>query len=99
MLNIPKAKGGFVKFDISESEDGESRGWLVRLHLRLGQSCVSANVDGTDLEIIHLDPVQSDPIFFPFGGAGTTPAPNAGKIAEIKVPSANQEREVVFSIL
>jgi len=99
MENIPKDKGGMVKFDISASEDGETRGWLVRLHLRPGQSCLSAELDGTDLlDIVHLDPVfHSD--FYPFGGAGTPPAPNAGRIAEIKIPSANHKRQLQVSIL
>jgi alpha-glucosidase (family GH31 glycosyl hydrolase) len=100
MRNVPKEGqngGGFVHFQISESEAGESRGWMVRLHLRPGQSCVGANVDGTELGIVHIDPVIDD-MFYPFQGVGTPPAPNAGKIAEIKVPSSKQERKMVLSI-
>jgi alpha-glucosidase (family GH31 glycosyl hydrolase) len=103
MANIPKDNnnGGFVNFHISASEDGESRGWLVRLHLRPGQNCISAGVDddGTDLDIVHIDPITDTDDFFPFGGSGTPPAPKAGKIAEIKVPMANHERKLQLSIL
>jgi len=104
MRNVPKDgenPGGFVDFQISESEDGASRGWLVRLHLRPDQSCVSAIVDGTELGIVHIDPIteRESYKFYPFGGVGTPPAPNAGKIAEIKVPSSKYERKMVLSIL
>jgi alpha-glucosidase (family GH31 glycosyl hydrolase) len=98
MENIPKEKGGIVKFEISAAEDGESRAWLVRLHLRPGQACLSANVDGMDLDVVHIPP-EMRTNFFPFGGAGTPPAPKAGNIAEIKVSSANYERKLQLSIL
>jgi len=90
---------GLVTFKISTSEDGASRGWLVRLHLRPGQHCVSAVVDSTAvLEILHLSPVAPNVVFFPFGGAGTAPAHKAGKIAEVQVPSGNRDRLLQFKI-
>jgi len=98
MRNIPKDNGGFVNFHITESEDGESRGWIFRLHLRPGQSCLSANADGKDLKVLHIDPLK-DTNYSPFGGVGTAPAPQAGKIAEIFVPTANHERKILFSIM
>jgi hypothetical protein len=99
MENIPKEKGGMVHFEISASEDGISRGWLIRLHLRPEQACLSANVDGMDLDVVHIPPVALGTNFSPFGGAGTAPAPNAGHIAEIKVPSADYERKLDLLIL
>jgi len=89
---------GLVSFEISASENGESRAWLVRLHLRPGQECVSAIADETDLEVNHLSPVSNLTAFFPFGGRGTAPAANAGKIAEILVPSHSKARLVHFKV-
>jgi len=89
---------GLVSFKISASEDGESRGWLVRLHLLPGQHCMSAFVDDTVLDVAHLAPVSPTSTFFPLGGAGTLPAHKAGDIAEIQVPSGNHNRLLQFKI-
>jgi alpha-glucosidase (family GH31 glycosyl hydrolase) len=89
---------GLISFRISESEDRESRGWVVRLHLLPGQECLSAMEDGNLLKVNHISPVSPSDTFFPFGGVGTAPAHKAGKIAEIYVPKHHTERSLKFVI-
>merc|ERR1712151_120037 len=40
---------GQTNFDITAPEDGQRRGWVVRLHLRPRQRAASASVDGKDV--------------------------------------------------
>jgi len=98
MSTISNNGNGIVSFKISPAEDVESRGWLVRLHLLPDQSCTSAVVDGTVLEVTHLAPVSSNTVFFPLGGAGTRPAHKAGIITEVLVPKGNHDRLLLFKI-
>lgn len=96
---IPKGeKMNIIRFTISKSEDGQSRGWIVRLHLLPGQTCEYATEDNTELSINHLPPVAPNTLFFPFAGAGTRPASNAGHIAEITIPQHSEPRNIQFYI-
>jgi hypothetical protein len=90
---------GLLIFQISPSEDGESRGWLVRLHLLPGQYCAAAIADGMNLIVSHINPVSETDTLFPFGGAGTPPAHRAGKIAEVLIPSGDSQRFIKISIV
>lgn len=83
---------GLITFKISPAEDGASRGWVVRLHLLSGQRCLSAVVDGHELEVNHLAPVSVTEQFFPFAGVGSQPAHKAGAVAEIQVPQDHRDR-------
>jgi len=90
---------GLLIFQISPSEDGASRGWLVRLHLLPGQYCAAAIADGMNLIVSHINPVSETDTLFPFGGAGTPPAHRAGKIAEVLIPSGDSQRFIKISIV
>merc|ERR1712110_969986 len=86
---------GGVRLDIGNSEDGTAREWMVRVHLRRGERAASASVDGEILPVYatqschgasHLQPrAAATDDYFPLGGTGTAPPPNAGPIVELKV--------------
>jgi len=88
---------GLVTFKISPAEDGASRGWVIRLHLLPGESCSSAIVDGSLIEVTHISPGPCED-FFPFQGVGTAPACRAGNIAEIHVPTHHEGRVILAKI-
>ena len=79
------------------------------MHLRPGQTVVSASVDGVylrldresdDITMLAPMPIEKDAIggFAPFGGKGSRPAPLAGHIAEIRLPSSPGPRVVEVTI-
>ena len=96
--------GTVSRFDISAAEDAEARAWVVRLHLRPGQRAVHATVDGVAVvdgaavgaRLVHLAPLPQAEAegFFPFGGKGARPAPGAGYVVELALPSAATARVV-----
>jgi len=89
---------GELNFNISASTDRISRGWVVRLHLLPGQICSSATLNGKMMttSVVHFKPTET---IFPFGGSGTSPATQAGPVAELLVPSDSNSRVLSFVIL
>jgi len=79
-------RDGTVRLSISGG-GGCPRAWVARLHLRPGESVVSAAVDGKAAAVEHLEPEKptTDDDAFPLRGAGTHPPPNAGPVAEIRI--------------
>ena len=90
-----------VNFTISAAADAVARAWVLRFHLRPGQRVRSASVDGVSAaaaSIMHIAPGNVEAAFFPFKGAGSAPAPRAGHVAEIRLPSGSHPRAVSFTI-
>merc|ERR1712113_53894 len=88
---------GMVEIDVSEAEDGSSRGWVLRLHLLPYQRVESVFVDGMEHKnVFHLQPLANHQAheFFPFGGAGTPPAPRAGPVAEVYLKENGSARKI-----
>mmetsp|Transcript_46842 Transcript_46842/g.102419 ORF Transcript_46842/g.102419 Transcript_46842/m.102419 type:complete len:871 (+) Transcript_46842:27-2639(+) len=83
---------GLVKLQLSNSTDGRRHAWVLRFHLRAGQSVSSAKVDGKRVsEQVHVIKARKFDDgtlwygFFPFGGAGAPPASKAGPVAELRL--------------
>eukprot|EP00463_Aulacantha_scolymantha_P002959 TRINITY_DN370_c0_g1_i1.p1 TRINITY_DN370_c0_g1~~TRINITY_DN370_c0_g1_i1.p1 ORF type:complete len:484 (-),score=92.11 TRINITY_DN370_c0_g1_i1:134-1471(-) len=92
---------GLVQLNVSKAEDAASRGWVLRLHLQPGQHVESAFIDGMKVpNVPHLQPLTSHEAhqFFPFGGEGTPPAPNAGPVVELVLKKSASKRNVVLKI-
>jgi hypothetical protein len=73
-----------------------SRGWTVRFHLLPAQTVVGATLDGAALSPAHVRTSHIEPLpahqhmdYFPFGGAGSPPAPYAGRVAEFHLDKAD----------
>ena len=95
-LGYPGA--GDAQLTISSAEDEQTRAWLLRLHLLPGQTVLSTTVDGVLTRAALLQPVANPDGFFPFGGAGTRPAPHAGVVVEVRLPSGRHPRRVEVNI-
>ena len=95
---------GNAHFDISESEDGAERAWVVRLHLLPNQRATMATIDEEEMaaeSLVHLAPLsaeQTSTAHFPFGGAGAHPPQHAGHVAELRLPSAAHARTLSVTI-
>ena len=93
-----------MEAEISEPTEGGDRTWVVRLHLFPNQRVAEAIIYGVtvaDDVILHLAPMsQVDMVhcYFPFGGAGSHPAANAGYVAEVKLPSAAHAHIISLTI-
>ena len=95
------AEDGTVSLEVAAAEDGAARGWVLRLHLRPGQRVACAHVDDTEVEVAHIAPTDNDAgatRFFPFGGKDAAPAPAAGHIAQIVLPSSAHARTAVVHL-
>eukprot|EP01047_Picozoa_sp_COSAG01_P024186 COSAG01_NODE_1487_length_10136_cov_8.813390_5_plen_456_part_00 len=96
---------GVVSFDITASEDGVARAWVLRLHLGVGQRATAAVVDGRAMEaveLLHLEPMSAAETaseHFPFGGRGARPPVHAGHIAELSVAPAAHARSIVVTVV
>jgi len=99
-----------ISFDVGQdaavvSINGPPRKWIVRLHLLPGQSVKRALVDGLAAEALGIAAVtiesQDRPRqdFWVLGGAGTAPAPRAGPVVEVVVPSGGKERTVRMELI
>merc|ERR1712232_928625 len=91
--------GTVIRFDISPATDAQTRAWAIRLHLRRGQTVTAATVDGVEVmpqQLVHLTPLPDGHGFFPFGGKDTRPAPRAGHIVQMLLPSSAGARSVVM---
>ena len=94
-----------VRFTISAAADGvTARAWVLRVHLEPGTRVNHAVVDGGVLgeaaPFWHLAPIPppSAADYAPFGGKGARPAPLAGHIAELHLPTAAAARAVELTI-
>ena len=85
------------KIWVSVSASDAPRSWLVRLHLRRGQLLQLDESEAEEVALRHIHPPTDCAAqdFFPFGGAGTAPACDAGTVAEfqIKVPPEGRRSE------
>mmetsp|Transcript_79764 Transcript_79764/g.247386 ORF Transcript_79764/g.247386 Transcript_79764/m.247386 type:complete len:853 (-) Transcript_79764:84-2642(-) len=88
---------GGVRLALEAAEDGASRAWVARFHLRPGQRAASVRVDGLPAmaAVRHLEAAPSGHGFLPFGGEGSSPAPAAGPVAEVRLPAANTHARLV----
>ena len=73
-----------------------ARSWLVRLHLRHGELL---HLDETEseqaVEIRHIYPEKHCATnYFPFGGASTAPACDAGPVAEFRMTVPPEGRRI-----
>ena len=80
---------GHGRVEVRGTPDAAARRWLLRLHLAKHARLAGATVDGATLvsPARHLEPAHdcAEPHYFPFGGAGATPACDAGPIVEIEI--------------
>ena len=100
-LRMKSTGHGSVQFDISASEDGAARAWVLRLHLKHGQAHdATVTVDGAPQTALALQPMDEaeSAAFFPFGGVGAKPAPAAGSIVEIRVVRGAGARTVTMKL-
>merc|ERR1712070_1292288 len=77
---------------------GSERAWTVRVHLLPGQHLASASVNGDAVGLLHHAATHDVQAFFPLSGAGTLPAPQAGLVAEVRVPTGSSPRTVEVEI-
>lgn len=95
---------GKLHFGVSAS--AATRSWVVRLHLRPGERLVLSDevmlAAGGVRSVRHLEPPPGGcgegHSFFPFLGAGTAPACEAGAIAELRLAGSNEARRIEASI-
>lgn len=89
-----------VRFDIGEAVYEAERAWVIRMHLGQNERAIAATIDDVVVPtngLLHLEP-RDDPAYFPFGGAGTAPAPKAGHVLELRVPRGTRARTVEMTI-
>ena len=87
---------GRVRVGVSAS--AVARGWVVRLHLRPGERLVLSDAAlaaaGGVGCVQHLEPRSCAEDHFPFLGAGTPPACEAGAVAEFRLEHSAEARYV-----
>jgi hypothetical protein len=84
---------------IKMSEADDKRAWVVRVHLLVGQTVVSASVDGKPVKTQEYKPNKADDGtlwqgYWPFGGEGSVPAGKAGNVVEFKMSASTSARKV-----
>lgn len=89
---------GHVQLDISKMANGEARAWLVRLHLLPGETVQLATVDDSSVTVIHLEPAKDSSAIFP-AGYRQAPAPLAGRVAELTLPSSSRARHISVQVV
>jgi len=72
---------------------------VVRVHLLVGQTVVSASVDGKSVKTQEYAPNKADDGtlwqgYWPFGGEGSVPAGKAGHVVELKMSASSSARKV-----
>jgi len=93
-----------VTIDIGAAEHLQAnggRGWLVRLHLRPGQTLALDDASLAE-SLRHLQPAcdqDSVDAHFPFLGVGAKPACHAGAIAEFRLPPTAAAVSVSASLI
>eukprot|EP00937_MAST-01D_sp_MAST-1D-sp2_P004384 g4384.t1 len=97
-LTMTTGADGMLSLRVSAAGDGEARAWVLRVHLRPGQRAARALVDGADASVLHIAPHAGGQRFTPFGGKDAAPAPNAGHVAQIALPTSASARSVVVHI-
>lgn len=91
-------QGRRVALNVNEAGDGSARGWILRLHLRLGQQAQVAIVDGVTEAVVHKEPVMAGANYVPFAGSGSSPAHLAGPVVEVSLPRASHARTVTVEL-
>merc|ERR1740138_270331 len=99
-VEIGKQHGG----DGATADKADGRAWVVRFNLLPETYVESAQVDGAAVDsVVHIYPSYGRFAarfgFFPLQGAGGTPAPNAGPVAEVTLPKGKGPHTVVVSIV
>ena len=99
-ISMTTAANGTVSLAIAVAADVKARGWVLRLHLRPGQQASYARVDNEEARVVHIAPTSAAAAarFFPFGGKDAAPAPAAGHVAQIVLPSSRGARTVVVHL-
>jgi len=97
--NVTLSTDGSGTATIEMTKSDDERAWVVRVNLLVGQTLVSASVDGTPAKTQVYEPNEDDDGtlwmgYWPFGGEGSVPAANAGNVVEIKMPAGTSERKV-----
>lgn len=100
---------GAGKVTLGVSAAVEPRSWVVRVHLRKGERLVVSDADlaaaGGVGPVRHLEPRECDDEvtdggrFFPFKGAGTAPACEAGAVAEFRLQGSATEVRAVEAMV
>ncbi|CAK0904511.1 unnamed protein product [Prorocentrum cordatum] len=88
---------GTATVEMTSSDD--QRAWVVRVNLLVGQTVVSASVDGKSVDTKEYGPAENDDGtlwqgYWPFGGEGSNPAAKAGTVVELKMPASTSARKV-----
>lgn len=97
------AKSGMVKVVVMPHALAMQREWVLRLHLRPGQtvSWAESSVSSPSQPAVqHLQPLSASSMdtYRPFGGSDTRPAVNAGAVAQVKLAKVHEQVSVVFHI-
>lgn len=88
---------GRVRMEIEADAAGESRAWVVRFHLRRGQRLRLADDNVEEVsEIQHIAPLplEREAEVVPFAGKDAPPAPHAGFVAQVVLPSSATARHL-----
>lgn len=107
---VELATDGAGTLHLAVSASAAARSWLVRLHLRPGERLVLSDdalfamggVSGGSVR--HLEPppragCKERHDYFPFSGAGTAPACEAGAIAEFRLASSTTARQIEATLV
>ena len=95
---------GKATLEIGKHENGSSRGWILRLHLKSGERVRSVAVDGMPLDLSLVSVVPSSTAspsaaaYFPFQGVGHSAAARAGDIVEVPIKPGSKARVVEVQI-
>jgi len=92
---------GQVVLDIDATPDGDEHSWIVRVHLAPGQSLTLAEENEEVISSSNLmKPLTENCCheMVPFKGKGSRPAPQAGPVAELLLPSSTKPRHLVLVV-
>ena len=89
---------GTLSLDVTASNDGVRRAWVLRLHLLPGQQVSTATVDGVAVKVSNVAAMDSSNAMTPpaFGASGSAPA--VGVVAEVQVPSSVNARQIIVTV-
>ena len=98
---------GKMKLSISAADDGVTRAWALRVHLRVGQKVESAAVDGNTLQttdVVHIAPRATNAgayseTDFIFNAVDTPPPLLAGDVALIRIAGSAKPHEIELKIV
>jgi hypothetical protein len=97
--NVTFSTDGSGTATIKMTKSDHKRAWVVRVHLLVGQTVVSASVDGKPIKTQEYMPNKADDGtlwhgYLPFGGEGSVPAGKAGNVVELKMSATTSARKV-----